>query len=68
MEKNELNKYIEKEFDNIVSDLKDIIAVKSVSVKSSDKKMPFGSECAKVLEIFLKKAEKSGFKTNNNPN
>lgn len=65
MEKNELNKYIEKEFDNIVSDLKDIIAVKSVSVKSSDKKMPFGSECAKVLEIFLKKAEKSGFKTNN---
>ncbi|MCI5910411.1 MAG: Sapep family Mn(2+)-dependent dipeptidase [Oscillospiraceae bacterium] len=65
MKKIELNKYIEKEFDSIISDLKDIIAIKSVSIKSDNKKMPFGSECAKVLEVFLKKAENMGFKTNN---
>lgn len=65
MNKNVFDEYIEKEFPNVISDICDMISVKSVSVKSDDKNFPFGKDCALALEMFLKKASDMGFITNN---
>lgn len=60
----QLNDILENEKENIINDLKELIAVPSVSIKGTARE-PFGKNCAAVLNLFLKKAENMGFITKN---
>jgi len=59
-----INEIIDRNFDEMISVLKELIAIKSVSVPGSAD-MPYGAECAKVLRKFLDIAEDQGFYINN---
>ncbi|WP_049962653.1 Sapep family Mn(2+)-dependent dipeptidase [Ruminococcus sp. HUN007] len=59
-----INAVIDKNFDEMISILRSIIAVPSVSVPGSPD-MPYGKECARVLRNFLDTADEYGFCTNN---
>lgn len=64
MAESKLSESCNKEFDNLIADLKDIISIKSVSKKDTDG-LPFGKGCKDVLDLFLKKASDMGFLTKN---
>lgn len=57
--------YIEKNKDNIINTVCDLIKFKSVSVEDSEKNAPFGEECKKALDYTLDLGEKMGFETKN---
>ena len=55
-------KYIEDNIENILNDLKDLVAYKSTY---SDDLKPFGSENRKALDYMLEKMKKEGFNVKN---
>ena len=58
--------YIEKNRENIVNTVCDLIKFKSVSLEESTiPNAPFGEECKKTLEYALNIGEKFGFRTKN---
>ena len=59
-----INSYFEKEKDNLLSDLAELIKIPSVRGEEKEN-APFGEEPKKALEKFLQIAEGYGFKTNN---
>ena len=66
MTDNNFDEYLDKNFDNMIEDLKNLISYKSVSDEESmDPSHPFGTECSNALEYFLNKANEMGFKTKN---
>ncbi len=62
-----LNNIIDKNFDSQLDFLKEIVAIDSIGSDSLPSK-PYGEKCAQVLDVFLKKAESMGFKTQNHEN
>lgn len=59
-----LNEIIDKNFDEMLLKLAEIVKIPSISEKSKPGK-PYGEECAKVLEKFLNMANEEGFYTHN---
>lgn len=59
-----INSVIDKNFDEMISALREIIAIPSVSGKAAPG-MPYGEECCRVLKTFLDMADDEGFCTNN---
>lgn len=57
-----MKKFIEENIDNMIQDLSDLVACKSVR---NDDMLPFGSENRKVLDLALSKMDKIGLKTEN---
>lgn len=57
-----MKEYIEKNLDNILNDLADLVAFNS---ENSNDELPFGSENRKVLDCMLNKMEAQGMKTKN---
>lgn len=57
--------YIDSKKDEIIQELKSIIAFRSVSDKCESNEAPFGEECKKVLDYTLALGEKLGFRTKN---
>lgn len=57
-----MKEYIEKNFDNILKDLADLVAINS---ENSDDAAPFGLNNQKVLDCMLNKMEAIGMKTKN---
>lgn len=56
----EIKQYLEKNLENMKSDLARLIAIPSVSGEKEGN-YPFGRECGKALDEFLKIAEENGF-------
>lgn len=55
----EIREYLEKNFDNLKADLARLIAIPSVSGEREEN-CPFGKECGKALDEFLKIGEEKG--------
>lgn len=64
---NRINEIIDKNFDEMLSKLAQIIKIKSVSGKARPG-MPYGEECARVLKRFLEMAYEYGFYVKNYEN
>ena len=63
---NLFDNYLDKNLDNMISNLKELISFKSISdEESTDSNHPFGEECSKALEYTLSLANALGFKTKN---
>lgn len=60
----EIKKYLENNLENIKSDLARLISIPSVSGEEEDR-YPFGKECGRALDEFLKIAEERGFTARN---
>ena len=60
-----MKEYIDSKRDEIIQELKNVIAFKSVSEETENPEMPFGEECKKVLEYVLDLGERLGFRTKN---
>lgn len=60
----QIHKYIYDNKDEMISFLSKLISYPSTQGEALENK-PFGEECAKVLDEYLKKAESFGFKTKN---
>ena len=45
-----MKEYIDSKKDEIIQEVKNVIAFKSVSVETGDPEIPFGEDCKKVLE------------------
>lgn len=60
----EIKEYLENNLENIKSDLARLIKIPSISVEKEDG-YPFGKECGRVLEEFLRIAEERGFTAKN---
>jgi succinyl-diaminopimelate desuccinylase len=56
---------IDKEKDNIINTVSELIKFPSVSLENDSSKYPFGEECSKVLDYVLKLGESMGFKAKN---
>lgn len=56
----EIREYLEKNFDSLKADLARLIAIPSVSGEREGN-YPFGKECGKALDEFLKIGEEKGF-------
>ena len=63
---NQFDEYLDKNLNNMIEKLSDLISFKSVSnEESTDPTHPFGEECTKSLEYTLSLANSLGFKTKN---
>lgn len=61
-----LNNQIEKDKENMINKICDLIKIPSISDEMKAKEgMPFGEECNKALKYILDLGEKMGFKTKN---
>ena len=56
---------IEKNKNNIINTVCDLIKFKSVSTETNNINEPFGNECKKALDYFLNLGKSMGFKTKN---
>lgn len=63
----QINKYIDEHVSEMVATLSRLVAVPSVKSKPAPD-MPYGEECAKVLDEMLKTADSFGFVTENYSN
>lgn len=63
-DENTARRWFEKNFDNIVEDLRRIVKIRSVSDENSDVK-PFGQGCRDVLDEMLKICEEHGIEAVN---
>lgn len=61
----EIEEYVEKNKNNIINTVSDLISFKSVSTETGNPNMPFGEECKKALEYALDLGNKMGFRTKN---
>ena len=59
-----IREYLENNFENLKSDLSRLVKIPSVS-GSPEGNYPFGKECGKALDEFLKIAEEKGFTVRN---
>ena len=63
---NKFDEYLDKNLDNMIKNLSNLISFKSVSdEESTDINHPFGTECTNALNYFLDLANEMGFKTKN---
>lgn len=60
-----INEFIEKNRNNILNTLSELISFKSVSVETGNAEKPFGEECKKALDYILDLGNKMGFRTKN---
>ena len=60
-----MKEYIVSKKDEMLQELKNIIAFKSISEETENSSAPFGEECKKVLEYVLELGERLGFRTKN---
>lgn len=60
----EIREYLEKNLDNLKSDLSRLVKIPSVST-DREGEYPFGRECGRVLDEFLQIAEERGFTVKN---
>ena len=60
----EVNKYIDDHVGDMVADLGRLVRIPSVS-SESEPDAPFGSNCAKALEVMLSIAQSAGFTVSN---
>lgn len=59
-----IRQYLESHREEMIDLLSELVAVRSVKDKP-DKNYPFGENCAKALEIMLRKCKESGFTVEN---
>ena len=57
--------FVNKNKDNIIDTISNLIKFNSVSIETADTSMPFGKECKEALEYTLTLAENMGFRTKN---
>ncbi len=57
--------YIDSKKDEMIEELKNIVAFKSISEETGVEGAPFGEECKKVLEYVLDLGKRLGFRTKN---
>lgn len=63
---NQFDEYLDKNLDNMIEKLSDLISFNSVSnEESTDPTHPFGEECTKALKYTLSLANSLGFRTKN---
>jgi succinyl-diaminopimelate desuccinylase len=60
-----LKKYIDSKKDEILEELKNVIAFKSVSERENVEGAPFGEECKRALDYVLELGNRLGFRTKN---
>ena len=60
-----LDEYIEKQKNEIVQEICNLVNIPSVSEETEDPQMPFGEGCKNVLDYALQLGEKLGFRTKN---
>lgn len=60
-----LDEYIEKQKNEIVQEICNLVNIPSVSEETEDPQTPFGEGCKNVLDYALQLGEKLGFRTNN---
>ena len=60
----EVNKYIDDHVGDMVADLGRLVRIPSVSAEA-EPDAPFGSNCAKALEVMLSIAQSAGFTVSN---
>ena len=56
---------IEKNKENLLNDICELIKIPSVSNETSNTIFPFGEECSKALDYILKLGKTMGFETKN---
>lgn len=59
------DEFIEKESENIIKSLSDLIKIPSVSIETNNSNEPFGKDCNDALTYILKLGESMGFRTKN---
>lgn len=59
------DEFIEKDKNNIIYTLSELIKFDSISCENSETENPFGKSCTEVLNYILKIAESMGFRTKN---
>lgn len=57
--------FVNRNKDNIINTVSNLIKFNSVSIETNDTSMPFGKECKEVLDYTLNLAESMGFRTKN---
>jgi succinyl-diaminopimelate desuccinylase len=63
--KTKIDEFVDSHRDDIIADLATLVEIPSISKPGSPEPMPFGEECAKVLDVALKMAESKGMKGKN---
>ena len=56
---------IDNNKDKIINTVCDLIKFQSISIENENSEMPFGKECKKALDYFLKLGKSMGFRTKN---
>ena len=59
------DKIIEKNKNEIIHSVCELIQFESISVETNDPNMPFGEACKNALDYTLNLAQKLGFRTKN---
>ena len=63
-----INRFVEEHREEILSDLRTLIAIPSISIPGSGEAEPFGKACAQVLDTALELAKKQGLNAENHSN
>lgn len=61
----EIKEFLQKNKENMISDLAKLVAIDSVAELDGNSKYPFGENCAKVLDQALELFDKEGLSTKN---
>ncbi len=63
-----IDRFVEEHREEILSDLRTLIAIPSISIPGSGEAEPFGKACAQVLDTALELAKKQGLNAENHNN